>query len=303
MTNAEATTPTEPQRGLLDPAVVHTVAVWAVLAAALLVIGPIVSAVGAGVDGPTGGRHATLLNTDHPLAAIATLAVGLVLAGGLGVASARFIGPRVGLIAAGAVLVWPAWTLGRAAGVLQADPSAGVLRAMALEGLLVGVLVTLLAAATLAARPVRSLEGKAVADHLALRNIASPAAGLALAISAVAALLVAAGIALSPQVGQAIAAVIGGTVIGAAAARAVAQQAPLIAIIAGAGAAAVIAPLYASMQAGDLAAAVDAGTVSGLALISPLQWGAGLLIGVPLGDAWAESLLTSDAEGDAPAKA
>lgn len=276
----------------------HTIARWALISLALLVVGPLLAIPFGSLRLPDGAMGAPALLSISPLKGLLLLAVAMVIAAGLGAAAARLGGAGLGLAVAGFTLAGPAWTTGVLDDALRArsdDLVAESLRTLAIEGALVaigGALIALLI--TRAARPHSQ---PSPGDR---RDPIQALGGLAIAgvIAGIAASLVA----RESLKGQNIGAALVAGAAGATAARFMLPRAPAAVFVLGVGMLGVIGPVWAMAQFGDgaLRAAYEM-RLPAIARPLALDWLAGGLVGVSLGLYWAASL-RKEPEG-APAHA
>ena len=263
---------------------------WAIYLLAALALGPLAGALIAALRAPDGGADATPLVSTAPVlgAVLALAAAAIALLPGL--ASAYLVDPKAGMIAAGLVLAWPAYRSGTVPGLLSGGAD-GVLPRLAAEGLLVGALAVGIAAAIERAGrrlgPPPAVKGPPIGSLLP-----------ALAAAVIAGSAAAWAIAQTPMTGQAFAAAVLGGVAAGAAAHLVDPRVPLSVVAGAVAALAVLGPLS-GLLSGDAVMAARMGSLFPLAHVTPLHWAAGGLIGVPMGVAWAASMMEKKAEGKA----
>ena len=275
----------------------HSILRWAGPLLALLAVGPIAGWLTYSLRAPDGGPETTLLLSSSMSKGLA-VGVGVVLLAILtGAAIARLVAPRSGLFSAGLVLVWGAWGLGRVDQVLARIPQKQTLYTISIEAAVVGLLAVVGAIVILRIRPMVELHAVA-ADHPAhadeptkLVDSSTPAAFIA---AAAAAALAGWLLAQDTLKGQTFAAAVVGGVFAAVAGRMASQRVSAAVFIAGIAALAVVSPTLATfMHPSSLgpANAARAGTLLALARPLPLDWLAGAFVGVPLGLAWAGSMI------------
>jgi hypothetical protein len=283
---------------------------WAGLVACMFVIGPLASLPLTGLRDVEGGQAVTVLLNATPVMGLAVLLVLMGVACVCGVIGARWFSLGWGFAYSGFVLVWGAWRLGTSESLVRrAQRAPGW--TLVLEGAIVMALTVLLAwlLVGIARKQQRSPAPKAKEAERLPMIVSAPHAGASqvLGVSSVVALLFGAVacwlVAISPLKGQVVFAALAGGVAGALAAQFVASGnrasiSPLVPIVALA-IAAVAGPAASFAAAGNQAVAkVYANTIFPLAHVLPLDWAAGLVLGVPLGFSWAGAMLDDRAEED-----
>jgi hypothetical protein len=275
---------------------VQHLARWILPLAALFLVGPLVGTLSGDLRGSDGGPQATLLTSASLMMGLFAGLAGLAAAQVLAVIGSRAADVKTGLLGAGLVLAWAAWRGGSPAAVLLRDPSVSTLLTLALEGGLVGAGALLIV--QVAHRAASPAEQKSEA---ALR---SSAALVAMGVGALASLAVAHVIVFGPLRGQALfGAILAGVAAGAIgrlASSAMSETpAPRVAIYSGMVLAAILGPLVALVapggSSGALVGSVTADGLPGPVLIAPLEWAAGMLIGVPIGLNWAQASMHKSA--------
>lgn len=273
---------------------------WAVVAAALLVAGPIAGAVADGLRTSSGLESASPLTASSPVTGVLVGLVVVAIAIAYGVAVGRFVHLRLGLICAGLVLTWPAWRFGTVAALIRDAGDASPISGLVMEG---AIFAAVLSVGCLAiVRWARPVEDDVLQDQ-PLKKVATtePARPADWAIGGAAAALAGAAaawlIAQSPLQGQVYAAAVAAGVAGGAVGRSVAGRAPILAILIGGLCLAVVGPLVSQMAlSGDALTRLYAGQWPGLGLITPFDWLAGVLVGAPLGEMWARSMVDRQTE-------
>lgn len=272
---------------------IDTTVRWSLYIGALIVLGPIAGwfmELSHAADGTAG----TVLVSASPVVGVLGLGLGSALAAGVGALAAWRCGLRPGLTCAGIVLAWMA---GMSSGLTGAAASAGegpwgVLLA---EGVLVGVcLVGIGVAVSWAAgrhRVPASAPNKPDESEHTLsfnkRSIAALAAGVPAGAVAAWAL------ALTDLKGQVIAAAALAAVALTMLVRLVDLKTPALGALAAGALLAVFGPAYAMalVPADGALAGAYAQTLPGIVLVTPLDWAAGVLLGTPIGLAWAASIV------------
>lgn len=268
----------------------HLILSWLVVLFGALALGPIVASLVEGLRASDGGPDVTMLFNTSPAIGVIGVLVGVFLAAGLGAATARALSVRMGLFAAGTVLAWQAWQLGAVAGLLRSARSAAPLWTMVVEGALMIVFGVVIAAV------VVRCAGKEDPD----RDVASVSGEQSL--RGAAAVIVVGGllawiVAREGLKGQTIAAAGVAAIGGVTVARLTAPRAHPVALIAGLLALAMVSPaIGALLSGGSVLEAMYAGSLFPLALISPLDWVAGALLGTPIGLAWSASMIEKRVE-------
>lgn len=290
---------------------------WVIYFVAILVIGPIAAAMIGALRTHDGGANASPLVSATPMMGVFALMGAGALALLTGVGATRLVGSmRAGMIAAGLVLVWPAYQSAELDDLVRARQSAEVLWNLAAEGFLVAMIMVAIAAVIiLLSGSMAGDDDPAHAPHLIAGNVprsspesARPAAplerifgasaieGLMVVVAGVlAGGLVAFLVANSPLRGQAIAAAIAGSVAAAAAGKLISHRVPLPLLVIPCALLAVIGPLLGAILGGGDAAVqtIYRGAFFPLAHVLPLDWLAGAFLGIPLGVSWAASMVES----------
>ncbi|MFN7020387.1 MAG: hypothetical protein ACK4WH_03540 [Phycisphaerales bacterium] len=275
---------------------------WSIPLAALFALGPIAAMLTHGLRAADGGPETSLFFNTAPLSAAVALIVSLALALGIGVVGARYIEQRSGLLAAGLVLAWAAWGLGRTDGILALSRSSSTLYILAAESAVLAVAA--FAIALVIFRVPTTVPGFIVASD-ATRNLAAkshheptafavPTAALAIIAAVVGGAVGAWLIAQDFLKGQTFAAAAVGGLLAAALARLVSQRTNPALIVLGLMFVGVLGPVIATFlhpsPLGPTRAAMS-GTLFPLARPLPMHWLAGAFVGVPFGLWWAGSML------------
>jgi len=256
----------------------RTILKWTLLAIAGAILGPIAYHLIGATPAPDGSRAVTALLSASPVRSTLLTALCLVMAGAIGVLTARLVSVRSGMFASGLVLIWAAASGGHLEAIIRRTHSGSSLVALAAEGALLGAAGILIAWLITRRSSGASADGAAAPLGPALGIVVGAIAGWA--------------VARSGMTGQTIAAAAAAGLFGTLVGTVVDQRSALwtyasIAVVLG-----LVGPLIAKFTLGDrLVEAVYAGTVSALAWPAPMDWLAGVLIGVPMGDAWAASML------------
>jgi hypothetical protein len=272
---------------------------WAIPLAAGAVLGPIAAWLAGTVRAVDGGHAATLLVSDSPVVGVAALAgVGVLALAGAG--AARIVGPRLGLFTAGIVLAWGAGGVGRVDSALATAAGNGVVPGaivprLVLEGLLAAILAGVLAIVVLrAGRSFRETRPGREEPAPARSEIFAGAAPLALAGALAACSLAVWFLSRDGPKGQTLAAGIIGGVLSGLVGRMISGSASAALFVVVGGVLAVVGPLAGVVahggNAGLVTGAIDGGLFP-LARLGALDWIAGAFVGVPVGLAWAASMV------------
>ena len=273
---------------------------WSVVAGALLVVGPIAGAIADRLISPSGLESASPLTSSGTLGGVMVGVAAVAIAIGYGLLVGRLVHVRLGLICAGLVLTWPAWRFGTVAALLRDAGDGSPVSRLLIEGVLFASILSVACISII--RWSRPVEQDALQEEPLKRNIpAEPARPTDWAIGAgstvLAGAVVAWIVAQSPVQGQVYAAAVGAGVAGGAVGRSIAGRAPLLALLIGGFCLAVVGPLTSQLGvSGDVMARLYSGEWPGIGLISPFDWLAGVLAGVPLGEMWARSMVDRQAE-------
>jgi len=268
---------------------------WTAVAGAVLVVGPIAGSVAGQLQTHTGLEDASPFTASSTVSGIVVGILVLAIALGYGIAVGRIAHARLGLICTGLVLTWAAWRFGTVAALIRDAGDASPVTRLAIEG---GVFGALLAAGC----AVLLLLSRSVSqDRLQTEPLKNPVAvdqstpmdwAIAAVAVCLAGLFAAWLLARSPLQGQVFASAVGAGVIGAAVGRSVSLRAPMLPILIGGFSLALVGQLVAGYGvSGDALVRLYAEEWPGLGLISPFDWLAGVLVGAPLGEMWAHSMV------------
>jgi hypothetical protein len=268
---------------------------WTAVAGAVLVVGPIAGSIAGRLQTETGLQDASPFTASSTVSGIVVGTLVLVIALCYGILVGRIAHARLGLICSGLVLTWAAWRFGTFAALIRDAGDASPVSRLAIEGGLFGALLA-------AGCAVLLLLSRSVSqDRLQTEPLKKPvpaaqarAQDWAISAAAVclAGLFAAWLLARSPLQGQVFASAVGAGVVGAAVGRSVSMRAPMLAILIGGFSLALIGPLVGVYGvSGDALTRLYADQWPGLGLISPFDWLAGVLVGAPLGEMWAHSMV------------
>lgn len=267
---------------------------WGLYLAALVVIGPIARRLTGALHALDGSGEATVLVTGSVAAGLGAAVGVFALAALVAVPAAWLLGARPAMTTAGLVLAWASWGTGTVDHILRREPSPGTFWRLAAEGVLVGLLgLVLVGLIVLSARAEHHQEPGPRLDRFLgpLRRATTPmAAALAVVFAAAGAWL----IAVEPLKGQALGAAVVAGILAAAAGRLADVHAPAFVFLIPVVVLAIGAPVVAATttEGGiELVLTVNQQGLFRLANILPLDWIAGAFLGVPVGHAWAGSLL------------
>ncbi|MFI4855354.1 MAG: hypothetical protein ACIAQF_10315 [Phycisphaerales bacterium JB065] len=264
---------------------IKTVRDWGIIGGALLVVGPIAGSIAGSLQTESGLDQASPLTSSSPVSGVLVGMIVIAIAIGYGVIAGRIAHARLGIVGAGLVLTWPAWQFGRVADLVRDAGGLAPIRGFMLEGVIFGVAcfagVAFVLRFSRPVMPTESPESGSAKDMV-----------FATGASVIGAALGAWLIAQSSLQGQVYAAAVAAGIVGGAAGRSVANRAPMLPILAGGLLLAVIGPLTARFGVSvDPLGRLYAGDWPGLALLTPFDWFAGILVGAPLGEMWANSMI------------
>jgi len=269
---------------------------WGVVAGALLVAGPVAGAVASRLRTPSGLDDATPLTAASSIEGIVVGVAVLLIAVGYGAAVGRLVHLRMGLICTGLALTMSAWQFGGTEPLVRDAGGAGVLGRLAVEGAIFGALA--IVACVGLVRFSKPIPQQSPSDSPKPLDWA-----LGAIVCLVAGGLAAWLLARSPMQGQVYAAAVAAGVAGGAAGRSVAFRAPMLALLAGGLALAFVGPMVATMRvAPDALGMLYAGDWPAIGYITPFDWLAGVLIGAPLGEMWAHSMVDRQVPADPKVK-
>lgn len=251
------------------------------LAIAFLAIGPVAGLLVGSLRGADGSTQATLLVGQSPVAGAISGLIAFAFAGAAGVIGSRNAGINTGLACAGLVLSWAAWLSGRVDEIVLVTRESPF-SLLTLEGVYVAILLGGL---------VWLIRQTATERH-EVETEPNPA-GLAVALIAGVAIAGVVGwlLAIEPLKGQTIGAALVAGVVGAAAARLVFLRLPGWSAAAIPALLAILGPLAAQALAGDVVDAVFERSLFRLGWVTPLDWAAGALVGIPIGLAWTDGVV------------
>lgn len=256
---------------------------WIIYFFALLIAGPLAGKLillARAVDGGPGSPLVCASPVMGLLAAVGAVGIALLV----GLASVRFIALPFAMTAAGYILAWAAWRSATVDQLIRTAGSGAPLSKLAVEGLILGLagIVAAFALFRLAPRPAEGRPEPIKFDQntLVCILVGTVAGGVAAWL-----------IAVTPLKGQAVFAGLAGGIFAAAACRLVHYDTPFPVMFVPVAILAVIGPLTGVFFSGSVVGASYRGELFALAHISPLDWIAGGMLGIPIGVSWAGSMI------------
>lgn len=270
---------------------------WLFFSVALFLAGPLCWRLVCLIPASDGGLAAGATLSVAPFRAMLATIAAFAIAGLCGCAGARFFtSERTGLFSAGLALAWTPWSVARLDELARSTGSLAMFP-LALEGAFLGLLGIALAWLIHASRlrPIRLLPEPGAFSPRSARGLLGPA--VALAVGAACAWAVA----RSNEPGQGLAAGVAAALFGTLVGRIIDADTDDRAFFISAALLAVASPLLAAQGAGagggvgsvgaGLVEQVYSGAIFPTARVMPIDWIAGALLGVPLGSAWAASMI------------
>ncbi|MBS0188971.1 MAG: hypothetical protein JSS51_12965 [Planctomycetes bacterium] len=284
---------------------------WISLILATLILGPIAGMLPAMLHSPGGSQQTTALNSTTPVLGVVLMLAALGLALIVGLFGAKTVTRPMGMACAGFVLVWVACRTGRAEMIYRESGSPShAAWMMALEAALLAVPALVVAMLVQRPRPfgntdeavVGELQGGFAANLKAVMG--EPRALAAVAAAAAGAIVGCAIGSISLLKGQAVfAGALGGIGAGCAAGLLIAgiESRPALAPYIGVMLVAIASPIVASFQYGaGLRNAAITGDLLSVGRLVPMDWIAGMFLGVPWGLSWVSGMVKDHVP--APAK-
>jgi len=260
---------------------------WGLFIAATVIAGPTAYALMHGVAAVDGSHHITALASAAPITGLLRAIVCIVIAALMGGLASRFASLNTGLLCGGVVLAWAASACGTVDGVFRAVTTTGASAAaisMAIEAAILGLLSAAAVYFIVICRPPvpagHSTPAEAPPSRLDF--------AITVVIAAIAGLIAAWLVAQNMLKGQAIATGAVTTVIGAGAAALIVRRSSAVAVMLGLTVIAAAGPIVALIThtgtgSTGLVARAASGTLVHVARLTPLDWLAGGLIGLPVG--------------------
>lgn len=278
---------------------------WSLVLLALFVFGPIAGRMVATLRAPDGGPDATPLVSSQPAMGLVIGIAAMFVAVLPGLLAARLVGLGSGLGAAGLGLAWVAWRTGTVDELLRRAQSASPLWTLAVEGLIFGVLAVLLGGVLVVASGEDRHEVERASDEKVnekqgfvprlaaclINSVAGPGAAFGLLVAVIAGALAGWLVAQEPLKGQCVAAGMAAGLAAAVVGRIAEYRTPTTTIFLALAVLATVGPLTGALLQGNAERASQAGTLFALSYPVPLDWIAGGLLGIPIGTAWASSML------------
>lgn len=264
---------------------------------ALFIAGPVITLPLAGLRGVDAGHDVSLFVGANPIVGLLLGVAILVATAVYGLISSKLVDARTGTLSAGFLLAWAAWRTGSMEGLFRLQPGSGTLIRLALEAGVIGGLTLLICLAIVGSgrghheNPHADLPG----PHLgSLGQLARPQVLVGVGVGALAALVIAHVVAFNPLRGQALVAAVLASIAAGAVTRLVIsatinRDAPSASPYAAVLLAGIVGPVIGFITPGvsRLDDAALHGALLGPLLVQPLDWAAGMLIGTPIGLAWA----------------
>lgn len=261
---------------------------WILPTSALLLFGPIAAAPVRALRDPMGGPDATLILSSAPVLGVLAALLIVAIAGMGGAITARLTAPGTGRTFAGLTVVWAAMVTGDSWRILMVRGGSAVVP-LAIEGVIVAVLGACAAVALMLGGG--SHEKSSLRDDLK-GALGSGTAGLGLLVGIIGGGIGAYLVAIDGGRGQGLMGGILGGVLAAVGVQLAAANLPpeqarlratasLLLLM-------ILSPLSLIVMpgAGSIADAARSGTLFGPGIIQPLDWLAGVFLGVPAGMAW-----------------
>lgn len=266
-----------------QPDMVRATLRWVYLMGVLFIAGPLCARLVTLTPAPGGGPASGATLSVAPIPALLATFGALCIAAALGAVGGRLFSPRTGFFAAGLALAWTPWAIGRMDDLVRVPLGRAVLPALAIEGAIMGALGVGVGLVIWLARRPGAERDKAFGLG---GGIVGPL--VAIGVGGVAAWAVS----RSSDAGQALGAATFAALFGALVGRVVDSGSPdrvyLLSMLVLAIAAPLVAMFTSNAPTIDL---VYSGSIFPPALIMPLDWVTGALLGIPMGSAWASSML------------
>lgn len=262
---------------------------WISFLLAVLVLGPVIGRLAGLPRGLDGSLRAAPIVSQNPAMGMLLAIAAVACAGVCALFIARRLGIAAGMNAAGAIFGWCAWNAGTSDAILRSAPRADTMVLLSIEAAILGaaslVLVRLLTRMSSDAASLR-------APQAGKRAGVAISVVLACVMGSVCVLL----IAFQPLKGQAVfAAIMAAIAVGACTQLGVTESGRFVPMLVPFGALVLLstlAPLAALVWHGSgLMEASRAGTLIGLGVPHGFDWLCGSFFGVPVGVAWAESMM------------
>ena len=279
-------------RAMTSSKAAQGVARWVAFLVALVVVGPVIGWIAGRIPPVPGAAQGTFLVSSSSVMGFVGIAACAVLTVVMGMVASRVVSTGLGLTCAGVALAWATFHTGHLPDLARAVDPTSLGRSLTVEGAIVGVF-TLVAAIAIARRGWPD-------EPFAVKSMLSGSALAGAAVATAAGMAAAWVIAQDDKPGQTLAAAFAAGAAGAALARTVVHGAPRSSVLLAIPIGAVLCPLVGfAMTSGSMDTAILGGRVSPWARIMPIDWCAGMLIGIPLGLSWAGSMIEKSHAGAA----
>lgn len=266
---------------------------WSFVAGAAVVVGPVAGWLTGSLRAPDGGPDATAFLSTSPLVGLAFTLGALLLAVVYAFVVAKAINFKWGMLCAGLIIGWAAWQSGRADAIIRRVQGPSVFWALAAEGLIYAVLATI---ATFFITRASDPRAAGVDSDEGTKSDSVKAAAVAVIAGGIAAWAVA----RSEMVGQTFAAAVTAGIVGTLVGRVVGHRACVPASMLACAVLAALSPVAAAFIHGPATlASMYKGELFPLARIMPLDWVAGMFVGVAVGVSWAGSMVEKHAPVEA----
>lgn len=267
------------------------------VAVAGLVVGPFLRGLAMRVESATGEAGVPAMLSANPASGFAMLAGCLVIAGMLGAAASALVSRATGFFTAGIAFAWVAWAHGSVGDLVRNTGRSDIGVPMAIEGSVLGAIAVACVWAIQRSARMRVIGENASQTMPDERPITWQAIGAA--VSCLAGGVVALAVARTDGAAQVFGAAAAGTACGVGVARLVTSlRVSALGHAVGIAALAACAPIAGMLLASVTVESVYAGEISGLSRILPSQWIAGMLIGLPVGIAFGDSLVDRGIEAE-----
>lgn len=277
-----------------QPDMVRATLRWAYLLAVLFIAGPASARLVSMAPAADGGRASGATLSASPVSALLATAGAFAIAAALGALGARLFSPRTGYFAAGLSLSWSPWVIGRMDDLVRAPVSRSALAALSIEGAILGALGVGVGMVIWLVPGSRPLGGGAPVARSPSGGVLGPV--VAVGVGGIAAWAVSRSNDPGQALGAATLAALFGTLVGRIVDARSQDRAYLLSMLV----LAVASPLVAMWGfSAPLIERVYSGDIFPPARIMPLDWIAGALLGIPMGSAWAASMLEKRNHGPA----
>ncbi|MCA9279150.1 MAG: hypothetical protein H6815_14320 [Phycisphaeraceae bacterium] len=275
---------------------------WIWILVCLLALGPLAGRITMMHHAVDGSSNATLLAGGSIFMGVAVLVVVVLIAVAAAGIGARFVDATTGCLAGASIFGWAAWSSGQVDAVLRMK-GGGALWVLCIESLLLGLAVIAVVVVSVIVQPSTEVQR---ARHKNRPFIPADFGDLAriqaLRLDAPAQIAIAAGAAIVLGAanafffasefhhGQGVAAAMFAAVFGVGVARILVPKCPVVVPVAGLVVLAVVVFVVAGVMHGSkVMEAIASGGYVRFARPAPLDWAAGLCLGIPMGRAFGDS--------------